>query len=409
MQDKTLNIKTIFYLLGSPFVIAAYIFTLYNYMPLPTWLTVLVIDVSTLSLLSFITYKRGYTVRKSLILSLLARIISMITESVIVFGREMLYTSHIISYFLILLTPTLSLIFVQTTKGIRQKLNQSEELQAILLNGLIFLFVASHGVVLLLRRLPEQQEFIPISMIFLLGFLFTTVLSALFYVKMLEEKYQIHRKKYEFMQHYTNEIEKQYTDMRKFKHDYQNILLSLNEYINEEDLSGLRAYFHNKVEIVSNKMISHDFMLESLSRIKVKEVKSILASKLMMGLEKDIVINFEACEDISIISMDTVTLVRMLGIILDNAIEELIELGDGKMQVGVWNDAHGVTFIIQNTCRIDIPKLHVLEEYGFSTKGEKRGIGLNNLAELVEKEPNVLLQTAIIDDQFIQKIIIMGE
>ena len=234
-------------------------------------------------------------------------------------------------------------------------------------------------------------------------------LSALLYVKKLEEKYQIHREvdEYEFLQYYTDEIEKQYSDMRKFKHDYQNILLSLNEYIKEEDLPGLKAYFYNKVEIVSNKMMNHDFMLENLSRIKIKEVKSILASKLAMGVEKGVTIGFEAREDISVIPMDTVVLVRMLGIILDNAIEELIELGEGKLLVGVWNEVDGVTFIIQNTCRVDIPKLHKLEEPGFSTKGKKRGIGLNNLMELVEKEPNVLLQTSIVDDQFVQVISII--
>ena len=234
-------------------------------------------------------------------------------------------------------------------------------------------------------------------------------ISALLDVKMLEEKHQIHREEdeYEFFRYYMDEIEKQYTDMRKFKHDYENILLSLSEYINDEDLSGLKEYFHNKVEITSTKMMNHDFMLENLSRIKIKEVKSILASKLAMGLEKGVMINFEAREDISTIPMDTVALVRMLGIILDNALEELIELREGKLIVGVWNEADGVTFFIQNTCRVDIPKLHKLEEPGFSTKGERRGIGLNNLMELVEKEPNVLLHTSIAKDQFVQKITII--
>ena len=259
------------------------------------------------------------------------------------------------------------------------------------------------GIVISLKKLMQDITSWK-KKVCLFGSPLLIVLSSFICVKMLEEKHQTHRDEFEFFQYYMDEIEKQYADMRKFKHDYQNILLSLSEYINDEDLSGLKDYFHNKVEVASNKMMTHDFMLENLSKIKVKEVKSILVSKLAMGLEKGVIINFEAKEDVNIIPMDTVVLVRMLGIILDNALEELTELREGKLLVGVWNEANGVTFVIQNTCRRDIPKLHKLEEPGFSTKGERRGIGLNNLMELVEKEPNVLLHTSIANDQFVQKI-----
>jgi len=410
MQDKTLTSKTIFCLVGSPVLIALYVFTLYTHTPLPSWMVTIVVDVSILSLFSVVIYKRGYNIRKSAILPLLARVIVTIAEIVIVFEIEMFYTSYAVSYILILLAPVLCLVFIYTTKGIRQKVNQSEEMQSALLNGLIILFVASHVVILLQRRLPAQQEFIGISTIFLFGFLVATAFSILLYVKTSEERYQIERKKdeYKSMQYYIDEIEKQYTDMRKFKHDYQNILLSLSEYINEGDLIGLKKYYQTKVEYASSKIMSHDFMLENLIRIKIKEVKSILASKLMMAVEKDVVANFEAREDIDVVAIDTIVLVRMLGIILDNAIEELVELGEGVLFVGAWNEGDGVTFVVQNRCRTDTPKLYKLEEFGFSTKGEKRGIGLNNLLELVEKESNVLLQTSITDDQFVQKITITG-
>ena len=407
MQDKTFNIKTLFYLIVSPLLITLYIFILSTHTALPSWIVAIIVDMSILSMLSVVMYKKGYTIKKSVILSLLARIIVVIAESVIVFEIEMLYTGSI----LLLLTPVLSLIFVHATQGIRQKINQTEELQVVLLNSLIFLIIATHGVVLLRHRLPGLQEYIAISTIFLFGFLITTILSTLLYAKISEEKYQNQRRKdeYEAMQYYTAEIEKHYKDMRKFKHDYQNIILSLKEYINEGDLAGLKEYLQNKVESVSSEMVNHDFMLENLSRIKIREIKSILASKLMRANEKGVATNFEAREDIVFVAMNTVVLVRMLGIILDNAIEELVELGEGMLLVGVWSEARGITFVIQNTCRVSTPKLYELEELGFSTKGEERGIGLCNLLELVEKEPNVLLQTSIVDREFVQKITILEE
>jgi len=126
----------------------------------------------------------------------------------------------------------------------------------------------------------------------------------------------------------------------------------------------------------------------------------------MKAQESGIDVMFEAKDKINHLPLDSIVLVRSLGILLDNAIEELISLGEGTLRVGVLKGENDTTFIVQNTCRDDIERVHQLKQAGFSTRGKGRGIGLSNLTDLIKGHANMRVETTIDGNQFIQKIII---
>jgi len=206
------------------------------------------------------------------------------------------------------------------------------------------------------------------------------------------------------LQYYTSEMERQNNAVRKFKHDYQNILLSLDSYIQEKDLDGLETYYATKIKTVSELIIKEEFSLQNLSKIKVTAIKSIFTGKLMLAQNCNIDVMFEADMDIADFFVDSIDLVRIIGILMDNAIEACRELPDGKLLTGCFKDEDGITIIVQNTCRPDIPKVYELLQEGFSTKGEGRGLGLTNLKEIVDAHANLTLETSIVNNNFIQKL-----
>ena len=232
--------------------------------------------------------------------------------------------------------------------------------------------------------------------------------GALFHTRQINKKHEQQRKEDErqSLMRYMDELEQQQNAMRKFKHDYQNILLSLYSFIEEGDMAGLRQYYSTMAQSMSDIITKDEFVLESLSKIKVQEIKSIFAVKLMVAQNIGITTAFEASEEIDHIPIDTIAVVRMLGIILDNAIEELAEMSTGKLSTACFKSEDALTFVVENTCRPDTPKLHTLKQPGFSTKGEKRGMGLNNLAELAALYPNVTLSTSVEAGTFTQMITI---
>ena len=213
------------------------------------------------------------------------------------------------------------------------------------------------------------------------------------------------------LQYYTDELERYQVGVRKFKHDYQNILLSLDAYVENGDLVELRQYYCTSIKPASHVITKNSFALDGLDKIKIRAIKSFLTAKLllMQNTDMDIRTCFEANENIDYIPLDLVALVRMLGILLDNAIEELTELSHGELFVSCLKWDAGITFVVQNTCRPDLPSSQQLWQTGFSTKGNDRGLGLSNLSELVDTYANVTLSTKISKNSFRQELLIEDE
>nr|WP_276563262.1 GHKL domain-containing protein [Lysinibacillus xylanilyticus] len=114
-------------------------------------------------------------------------------------------------------------------------------------------------------------------------------------------------------------------------------------------------------------------------------------------------------EKIKSIPVDSVVLVRSLGIILDNAIEAAEEIKNGYIRVAILHDKNLIKIIVANSCKQDIPKLFLLKRDGFSTKGENRGLGLGNLDQLLNKSKNIILETKIEKSVFTQILTINEE
>jgi len=237
-----------------------------------------------------------------------------------------------------------------------------------------------------------------------------SLVCFIFYAKFQKTQSTLREKEIEHrtLLYYMDEIEHQQGAIRKFKHDYQNILSSMEIFFKEHDLDGLMQYYNANIKPASEVITQNDFALDRLDKIKVREIKGILTAKLILAQNLGLDAKFEAVEDIDQIPTDSVTLVRMLGIILDNAIEALEELDTGQLVVACYKSGNSVTFVVQNTCPPNMPPFSQLKQVGFSTKGEGRGLGLNNLWELAHAHPNITLQTNIADGNFIQKLTIAG-
>jgi len=369
--------------------------------------------------LFFVIHQRKkYSVKKSLILASSTMIITVLCNHVASFLINIIFSIDFsVRVLLIYHLPTyaalsigFSLLLVKLTKKLRVRVNQNEHLQIALMIIGILVLLSFYGNIILGIFLGNTIELIQLNLLFFVVYMIISIIIFYFYAKTLRERYEMqrHKDEQENLQRYTKEIEFQYTEMRKFKHDYQNILSSLDSFIDEEDFEGLKNYYSEKIKVTSEIMNEHLFQLEGLSKIEVREIKSILAMKLMRAQELGIDVIFEAVDAIKTIAADSIVLVRTLGILLDNAIEELLELNDGKLLVGILKNERSTTFIVQNTCRNDIPKVHKLKQQGFSTKGDGRGIGLSNLSEFTKAHSNISIETTIAGNQFIQKIIIGG-
>jgi len=359
-----------------------------------------------------------YTFKKAIIISTTATLVILLLDYVVSLTISIItgipaMENPITIYSIVshsVVTILFTILLMKMTKKIRDVISENEKIQTLLIMLTILVILSVFIPTMLFITPDSNTAFLGLNFMFLIIYFIIAMIIFHFYSKTLREKYEIQRnqEEQETLRRYTQEIEMQSSEMRKFKHDYQNILISLNDYVEAYDYGGLSVYYNEKIKPTTGLMNEHKFQLEPLANIKIREIKSILAMKLMIAQDLGFDVNFEAKDVIEHLSLNSVVLVRSLGIVLDNAIEELTAIGGGNLFVGVLKEDLKTTFIVQNKCRTDVEKVHKLREAGFTTKGENRGIGLNNLAEFAKSNENMFVETTVMDNQFIQKIIIIG-
>lgn len=226
-------------------------------------------------------------------------------------------------------------------------------------------------------------------------------------LKIEAEKKQL---EYNIHQRYIEDLKNQYQGIREFRHDYVNLLTSIEYYIENNEFEALKIFFNTSVQKTKNLTGTDILHADELNKIDSLDIKSILTMKLLAAQEKNLNVQIEADEGIRLNQkVDSVLLIRILGILLDNAIEEVETIEGGKLLIGIFSVKGDTIFVIENTARQKIEPMQVLKQKGFSTKGEGRGLGLSNVDELTAMEPNILLETIISEERFIQKVIVIGE
>lgn len=201
------------------------------------------------------------------------------------------------------------------------------------------------------------------------------------------------------MQNYVDQLELDYQHLRKFRHDYQNILSSIEGYITDSDIEGLSKYYNKYIKKTKQQLKSNLFNLTELTNLKDRVAKSVISSKLTTAQNLGIDSYFECKDIISKFDIDPIDFVRILGILLDNAIEASI---DGVLRVAVTKQEKATTIFIGNTYKGELPPLYKLKQTGFSTKGKGRGLGLSNVDEIISNKSNVALETRIDKKMFVQ-------
>lgn len=213
---------------------------------------------------------------------------------------------------------------------------------------------------------------------------------------------------YDNLQEYMKQIEELYQNMRVFRHDYANVMLSVVGYIEENDMDGLKKYYDMEIFPISNLFNKEKDVVAKLHNLDIIELKSLISVKINYALELKVEVNLEIIEKIDKVNMKSIDLVRIIGIFLDNAIEACQECEKPSIDLSIIKMDKDITFIVKNTYikkNIDYCKLGTL---GISSKGERRGTGLYNVKTIINAYNNVIMDTEYENGYFTQLLEIYG-
>lgn len=250
------------------------------------------------------------------------------------------------------------------------------------------------------------QNIIFIAVLGILTILFFAVIAI---QRTIDEKIALEhdRAELESSQLYYQDLAKNAELIRNFKHDFQNICLGMDLAIQRGKMDEVIAYYEKYVKKPSNDLVRFNTDLSFISKIKNSPIRSLLYAKLGL-IDSDKIQLYLSIEDTVVFSEELLaTLVRGLGIILDNALEELETLENGKLDISFHKENTDSVIIVKNSCRSSTPPFYQLRQNGFSTKGPNRGYGLSSLDNCFKDYP-YQMTTLVDDDYFIQTIRIEG-
>lgn len=190
-------------------------------------------------------------------------------------------------------------------------------------------------------------------------------------------------------------------DLRGFRHDFSNILCTIGGYVQVKDMNGLSKYYSQ-----IQKDIAKVNNLGALSPevINNPAVFVLITSKYNEALELGIEMNINVFLNLNTLNMKIYEFTRVLGILLDNAIQASKECDEKIIDIEIRKDTNRnrQLLIIENTYPNKDVDVEQIYEKNFSTKPGNTGLGLWEVRQILKKNNNLNLFTTK-DDKFFKQ------
>ncbi|HEL1811255.1 TPA: GHKL domain-containing protein [Streptococcus suis] len=259
-------------------------------------------------------------------------------------------------------------------------------------------------------NLKIDTYFIRTNVLLIYFILFTVSMLYLNYKKKEKQEKEIQElkdKQLTDLGRYSRHVESLYKEIRSFRHDYTNILVSLNEAIKEGDLVAIRTIYSEVIADSDRKFYDGKYDIARLSNIQNPAVKSLLSSKMLEAQKKGIAISVEVDAEIEPPALELIEFITILSILLDNAIDAAEQCVNGNIVFAYFQEDDRKIIVVENTTVEDKVSTSHIFEYGHSTKGDNRGIGLANVKTILDNYPKFSISTNSSNHRFVQELVFL--
>lgn len=207
-------------------------------------------------------------------------------------------------------------------------------------------------------------------------------------------------------QNYLNRLEGIQQNIRLIQHDYKNMISGMYAKVTEGHLEEVKDYIDSKLLQVDQEVSRDIKEMNQLTQIKLAELRGLVLTKMMIAQSKKIPFQLEVLNAVDEIYIKIDDLLRSLGILLDNAIEEAETANNPSLALVILKEENKISILVKNAAGEKSNLLNIWKD-GYSTKGKNRGLGLTSFKKILEKYDNVAQETKIEGNQFIQTLMIM--
>ncbi len=207
------------------------------------------------------------------------------------------------------------------------------------------------------------------------------------------------------LREYSSYLDKNEDDLRRFKHDYQNVLNGLKVSAQEGNSKEVVKILDHYTETQFNKKALRKY--KGVNHIHENNLKSIAIAKLSKLYSLGLDYSFDCEHDISRIpdSVNILDLVRIIGITFDNAAEEsqalIKETGNSnraRIDAMYYQENGDFEFEIRNRVRKSGVATDKISQKNYTTKKHHMGLGLANVKEITHKYEDSMIVNYYVDD-----------
>ena len=211
------------------------------------------------------------------------------------------------------------------------------------------------------------------------------------------------KKQLESAEEYNKTLHILHDSVRGFKHDFDNIVTTIGGYINTNDMDGLKNYYSQLEEDCSR--VNNLYILNP-DNINNPGIYNLLTTKYNEAEEKGIKVTLTVLLDLNDLHMKIYEFARILGILLDNAIDAASECDLKVLNIVFRNEAKNNRniILIENTYKDKDVDIDQIFNKGVSGKENHTGLGLWEVKQILKKNNNVNLYTTKNEQYFSQQL-----
>lgn len=263
-----------------------------------------------------------------------------------------------------------------------------------LILGIAVIFINSYILSTYQFKLPAKIQIITI--LSLLLYFFISMYSILRTNKLEQTTQDLETQKI-----YNKTLSILHDNIRCFKHDFNNIVQVIGGYIELNDMEGLNKYYQS---LLKECKLNNNLNLLNPETINNPSIYSLLNNKYYQASELGITMNLEIFTDLSNINFNIYEFTRILGILLDNAIEAAKDTDEKLIEIIFKSDSKKQIFIIENSCNDNNISTTKIFEKGYTSKENNSGIGLWKVHKILSKNTNIDLFTVVKNKKFKQEL-----
>lgn len=262
------------------------------------------------------------------------------------------------------------------------------------------------GIIYLIFQILITSQYMksaPLSLTFFdFLILFSYFFISLFCLKKLIALNTVHEK-LQKSEDYNKSLKDMNDNFRCFKHDYNNTVTTISGYLQNNDLSGLKTYF--------NKLENDCIAVNTLGTLDPNVINNpgiyhLISSKYYQAIDDGIQVSISFFLDLKELNMDIYEFAKILGILLDNAIEAARESEEKIINLTFRREhnKHRDIVLIENSYLNKDINIDEIYQKGFSEKENHTGLGLWEIHKYLSRNTNLNLYTSKNHDFFSQQL-----